>query len=191
MTTGSSPPGGTPWFRLRRFGRSSAGCWRPASGPRSSRSRGATGRAPSPPRSYSPYSTARSSWARQRTSTRSGSSTAGGRSWARTAIGISSRPSVGSCSSAPSCVMTWPPAISRSRSGCGAGRRSRSGAATPSGPWSSRWISIELVLFSSVTRADVRRSGEQDRDELRRRAAHAGPIDDDTLVYRVEFHVVS
>jgi hypothetical protein len=51
--------------------------------------------------------------------------------------------------------------------------------------------SIELVPFSSVTRADVRRSGEQDREELRRRAAHAGPIDDDTLLYRIAFHVVA
>jgi hypothetical protein len=25
---------------------------------------------------------------------------------------------------------------------------------------------------------------------LRRRAAHAGPIDEDTLVYRIEFHAV-
>jgi hypothetical protein len=41
-----------------------------------------------------------------------------------------------------------------------------------------------------VTRSDVRRSGETDRESLRRRAAHAGPIDDDTLVYRIEFHVV-
>ena len=50
--------------------------------------------------------------------------------------------------------------------------------------------SIDLVPFSSVTRRDVRRSGERDRESLRERAAHAGPIDDDTLVYRVEFHVV-
>jgi hypothetical protein len=50
--------------------------------------------------------------------------------------------------------------------------------------------SIELVPFSSVTRADVRRSGEKDRETLRRRAAHAGPIDEDTLVFRIEFHVV-
>jgi hypothetical protein len=49
---------------------------------------------------------------------------------------------------------------------------------------------IELVPFSSVTTADVRKSGEQDRESLRRRAAHAGPITDDTLVYRIEFHVV-
>ena len=49
---------------------------------------------------------------------------------------------------------------------------------------------IELVPFSSVTAADVRKSGERDRESLRRRAAHAGPIADDTLVYRIEFHVV-
>ncbi len=49
---------------------------------------------------------------------------------------------------------------------------------------------IELVPFSSVTKADVRRAGERDLESLRARAAHAGPIDDDTLVYRVEFHVV-
>jgi len=49
---------------------------------------------------------------------------------------------------------------------------------------------MELVPFSSVTAADVRRSGEKDRESLRRRAAHAGPIGDDTLVYRIEFHVV-
>ena len=50
--------------------------------------------------------------------------------------------------------------------------------------------SIEMVPFSSLTRADVRRSGEKDRETLRQRAAHAGPIGDDTLVYRIEFHVV-
>ena len=49
---------------------------------------------------------------------------------------------------------------------------------------------IELVPFSSVTAADIRKSGETDRESLRRRAAHAGPITDDTLVYRIEFHVV-
>ena len=49
--------------------------------------------------------------------------------------------------------------------------------------------SIELLPFSAVTTADVRRSGERDRESLRRRAAHSGPIDDDTLVYRIEFHV--
>lgn len=50
---------------------------------------------------------------------------------------------------------------------------------------------IELVPFASITGKDVRRAGEPDRETLRRRAAHAGPIDDDTLVYRIEFHAVS
>jgi hypothetical protein len=49
---------------------------------------------------------------------------------------------------------------------------------------------IDLVPFSSVTRGDVRRSGERDLESLRQRAAHAGPVRDDTLVYRIEFHVV-
>lgn len=48
---------------------------------------------------------------------------------------------------------------------------------------------VELVPFASVTDADIRRSGEQDRESLRQRAAHAGPIAEDTLVYRVEFHL--
>ncbi len=65
------------------------------------------------------------------------------------------------------------------------------GGRYPVGPVVIEVKSIELVPFSSVTGTDVRRSGEQDREELRRRAAHAGPIDDDTLVYRIEFHVVS
>ena len=51
--------------------------------------------------------------------------------------------------------------------------------------------SVELLPFSAVTTTDVRHSGEHDREALRRRAAHAGPINDDTLVYRIEFHVVS
>jgi hypothetical protein len=50
---------------------------------------------------------------------------------------------------------------------------------------------IELVPFAAITRADVQRAGEPDREALRQRAAHAGPIDDDTLVYRIEFHTVS
>ena len=49
---------------------------------------------------------------------------------------------------------------------------------------------IELVPFSSITATDIRKSGENDRESLRQRAAHAGPITDDTLVYRIEFHVV-
>lgn len=50
--------------------------------------------------------------------------------------------------------------------------------------------SLELLPFSAVTEGDVAASGEADREALRMRAAHAGPIDDDTLVHRVEFHVV-
>ena len=50
--------------------------------------------------------------------------------------------------------------------------------------------SMEMVPFSSVTTADVRRCGEKDRETLRARTAHAGPVADDTLVYRIEFHVV-
>jgi hypothetical protein len=49
---------------------------------------------------------------------------------------------------------------------------------------------IELVPFSSVTAADVRKCGEKDRESLRHRTAHAGPVTDDTLVYRIEFHIV-
>ena len=48
--------------------------------------------------------------------------------------------------------------------------------------------SIELIPFGAITDADVRCAGEPDRETLRRRAAHAGPIDDTTLLYRVDFH---
>jgi hypothetical protein len=58
------------------------------------------------------------------------------------------------------------------------------------GPGEIEIDAIELVPFSAITAQDVRRAGEPDRETLRRRAAHAGPIDDDTLVYRIEFHVV-
>lgn len=51
--------------------------------------------------------------------------------------------------------------------------------------------SIELLPFSAVSADDVHRSGERDLETLRDRAAHAGPIRDNTLVYRIEFHVVS
>ena len=50
--------------------------------------------------------------------------------------------------------------------------------------------SMELLPFSAITEDDVARSGEPDREALRNRAAHAGPVAEDTLVYRVEFHVV-
>jgi hypothetical protein len=49
---------------------------------------------------------------------------------------------------------------------------------------------IELLPFASITADDLPRTGEADLETLRARAAHAGPIHDDTLVYRIEFHVV-
>ena len=49
---------------------------------------------------------------------------------------------------------------------------------------------IELVPFGTVTAADVRQCGERDRETVRARTAHAGPVHDDTLVYRIEFHAV-
>ena len=51
-------------------------------------------------------------------------------------------------------------------------------------------VEIDSLPFSAVPTADIRRAGERDRESLRNRAAHAGPINDDTLVYRIEFHVV-
>jgi hypothetical protein len=58
------------------------------------------------------------------------------------------------------------------------------------GPGEVEVDDIEVVPFSTVTARDVRRCGETDRETLRRRTAHAGPVDDDTLVYRIEFHAV-
>lgn len=50
--------------------------------------------------------------------------------------------------------------------------------------------SMELVPFAGISDAEVRRAGEPDRETLRARAAHAGPIADDSLLYRIAFHVV-
>jgi hypothetical protein len=50
--------------------------------------------------------------------------------------------------------------------------------------------SVELVPFSSIDEADLRRTGEDEVESLRKRVAHSGPVYDDTLVYRVEFHVI-
>lgn len=50
--------------------------------------------------------------------------------------------------------------------------------------------SIDLVPFGSITQADVRRCGEENLEALRSRAAHAGPIGDKTLLYRIEFHIL-
>lgn len=49
---------------------------------------------------------------------------------------------------------------------------------------------IDVMPFQAITAQDVRLSGEADRETLRTRAAHAGPIGDDTLVSRIEFHIV-
>jgi len=59
------------------------------------------------------------------------------------------------------------------------------------GPGEIEVDAIELLPFSEITAEDVRLAGEPDRETLRGRAAHAGPIDEDTLVYRIEFHAVS
>ena len=66
----------------------------------------------------------------------------------------------------------------------------RVGGRYPVGPAHIEVDSVELVPFASITAADVRRCGEHDRESLRQRSAHAGPIGDDTLLYRVEFHLV-
>jgi hypothetical protein len=66
----------------------------------------------------------------------------------------------------------------------------KAGGRYPVGPVHIDVDSVELIPFSAITEADVRRAGEPDRETLRRRAAHAGPIEDDTPLYRIEFHVV-
>ncbi len=48
---------------------------------------------------------------------------------------------------------------------------------------------IEQLPFSTITGEDLARTGEPDLETLRRRAAHAGPIHSDTLLYRIDFHV--
>ncbi len=50
--------------------------------------------------------------------------------------------------------------------------------------------SVELIPFAFIEDADIRRAGEVDLESLRRRAAHAGPIHEETLLYRIEFHVI-
>jgi len=49
---------------------------------------------------------------------------------------------------------------------------------------------VDLLPFYAISDEDVRRAGEPDRETLRQRAAHAGPIRDDTVLYRIEFHVL-
>jgi len=50
---------------------------------------------------------------------------------------------------------------------------------------------VELMPFGAIDDEDVRRAGEADREAVRRRAAHSGPIAEDTLLYRIEFHPVA
>lgn len=59
-----------------------------------------------------------------------------------------------------------------------------------SGPVTIEIDEMELLPFSSITDDDVARTGELDLESLRRRAAHAGPIEEDTMLHRIEFHVV-
>jgi len=66
----------------------------------------------------------------------------------------------------------------------------KAGGRYPSHGFTIEVDSIELLPFSAITADDVARSGETDREAVRRRAAHAGPVSDDTLVYRIEFHVL-
>jgi hypothetical protein len=66
----------------------------------------------------------------------------------------------------------------------------RAGGRYRVGPGQIEVDSIELLPFAAIDETDLRRSGEPDRESLRHRAAHAGPVDDDTLLYRIEFHVV-
>ena len=58
------------------------------------------------------------------------------------------------------------------------------------GPATIEVDAMELIQFSRISATDVRRAGEPDRESLRARAAHAGPITDGTLLYRIAFHVV-
>jgi hypothetical protein len=67
--------------------------------------------------------------------------------------------------------------------------RVRAGGRYPVGPAVIEVDSVELAPFGSVTADELRRCGEPDLESLRRRTAHAGPVTDDTLVYRVEFHL--
>ena len=94
------------------------------------------------------------------------------------------------CSSARTSERSSPTGPSPCRTDDGRDRRSKVGGTYRT---ADVWIEIDdidLVPFSAVTDDDLARTGEPDREALRRRAAHAGPVDDDTFVYRVEFHVV-
>jgi hypothetical protein len=58
------------------------------------------------------------------------------------------------------------------------------------GPAQIEVDSVELMPFAAISAGDLRRSGERSMESLRQRAAHAGPISDDTVLHRIEFHVV-
>jgi hypothetical protein len=58
------------------------------------------------------------------------------------------------------------------------------------GPAQIEVDTVELVPFAAIDETDLQHTGEADRESLRRRTAHAGPVRDDTLVYRIEFHVI-
>jgi hypothetical protein len=51
--------------------------------------------------------------------------------------------------------------------------------------------SIELIPFAVIDEDDLRQAGETDLESLRRRAAHAGSIHDETDLCRIAFHVVT
>jgi hypothetical protein len=65
----------------------------------------------------------------------------------------------------------------------------RVGGRYPVGPAQIEIDSMELVPFSAITAADVRLACEPDLETLRSRAAHAGPVDAGTLLYRISFHL--
>jgi len=66
----------------------------------------------------------------------------------------------------------------------------RAGGRYRVGPAEIEVDSVELLPFAAIDAEDLRRAGETDLESLRARAAHAGPIDDGTPVYRIEFHRV-
>ena len=67
--------------------------------------------------------------------------------------------------------------------------RVRPGGRYCAGPAQIEAGSVELTPFAAITPGGIRRSGERDRESPRQRAAHAGPIAEGTLLYRVEFHL--
>ena len=58
------------------------------------------------------------------------------------------------------------------------------------GPGQIEVDAIDLVPFAAIAPDDVGAAGEPDLETLRRRAAHAGPIADDTMLFRIQFHPV-